>query len=82
MIPKKALGLYTALSGSFSRFLETEVIWGYAKVKIPLYKLIYGNFSRLNLIAKALNNNKEVKKGCERLDTESQAIINEIIRSL
>lgn len=78
-IPQKALCLYTRLSRSFSHFLGTEVIWGYRKINLPLYKIIYGNFTRLNLVGKELEDNYSVKNAVVCLEAEAQAIIKEII---
>lgn len=78
-IPQKALRLYARLSRSFSHFLGTEVIWGDRKKQSPLYKIIYGNFTRLELVGKGLKDNNSVKKAVICLEAVARAIIKEII---
>jgi len=78
-LPQKALKLYMRLSLAFSRFLGIEVTWGHRKKRIPVYKLIFANFSRLHLVAKELEGNKNVHDAAARLESESQLIINELL---
>ncbi|MBN2372928.1 hypothetical protein JXL19_03970 [bacterium] len=78
-IPQKALSLYSRLSISFSQFLDTEISWGYHRIRIPLYKIIYGNFYQLDIVGRILREDHEVKNGAARLESDSQAIIREIL---
>ena len=46
-LPKKTLNLYIRLSNAFSQFMKSEAAWGNYSSPIPLYKIVFGNFSRL-----------------------------------
>ena len=78
-IPQKALKLYSRLSRAFSRFLQMEVTWSNRRAVLPLYKLIFGNFYRMKLVAEALRENSEVSRGKEELEKESHIIIDKIM---
>jgi hypothetical protein len=77
--PRKALRLYSMLSCAFSRFLKLELQWGYLRVRVPLYKLLFGNFSRLPLVGRQMKNNELVTQAVAVLENESRSIISEIV---
>jgi hypothetical protein len=76
----RALKLYSRLTNAFSRFLKTEVIWGCRSVEVPLYKLIYGNFPRLELVGKELLKETVVLEEAELLENEAMKISTEILK--
>jgi len=78
-LPQKALKLYARLSNAFSRFLSVEVPWGHRQVTTPLYKLVFGNFSRLALVADRLGEEACIRNAAQRLEEASQAIVGEIV---
>jgi len=77
-LPKEGLKNYVNLQKAFSHFLSIEIPWGKRKSKIPLNILLLGNFSRLDLVGKALNHNKESEPAKKRLEKEAQKIIQMI----
>jgi len=78
-IPIKARPLFVRLSESFNEFLSTEVIYGNRKVKVPLYKVIFGNITRMKTISERLAGNKAIISGAKKLDGQSYIIIKEVI---
>ena len=78
-LPRKALKLYARLSAAFGRFLAVEVKWGHRQATVPLYKLVFGSFSRLALVAKGLKDDKHISEAAQKLEQESQAIATEIV---
>ncbi|MCI0413733.1 hypothetical protein L0222_13150 [bacterium] len=79
-ISEKALKLYTRLNKAFGRFLRIDVIWGERQLPVPLYKLVFANFSRLNLVSSALKKNDSLSLATTQLETEASAIIDEIVK--
>jgi len=75
-LPKEALAHYVSLLNAFSQFLGIEIPWGRRKTKMPLNKLLLGNFSRLHLVAKALNQSKDALKAKKRLEAKATKIIS------
>ncbi|MEW6386506.1 MAG: hypothetical protein AB1491_03205 [Thermodesulfobacteriota bacterium] len=78
-LPQQALKLYPRLSRAFSDFLEKEVAWGRQQARVPLYKIIYGNFSRLGFIVSELQEKLNLQEEKETLENESQAIIDDLL---
>jgi hypothetical protein len=78
-LPRKAIKLYVRLSSAFSSFLGVEVQWGHCKARVPLYKLVFGNFSRLALVAGRLSDDTHIQTAAQRLEKESQTIVSEIV---
>jgi len=81
-LPKKALNLYVQLSRAFSQFLQTEVEWGSRSLKTPLYKIIFGNFFRLDGIAGALTRDQGLVQASRKLDQSAEAIIGYIFEEI
>jgi hypothetical protein len=77
--PQKALPLYRRLSTSFGSFLKKEVAWGDRKLKLPLYKILFGNFGHLDIVRNVLAGNEEVEKAARSLEEASGAVIGEIL---
>jgi hypothetical protein len=78
-LPQRASNLYRPLSRAFSRFLGTQVIWGHRKIQMPLWKVLYGNFSRFDLAEKMLTGDKGLLAAAGRLETNSQVVINHML---
>jgi len=79
-LPLHAIRLYRNLSIAFSKFLATEVAWSTQKSKIPLWKILYANFSRLDMVARNLIGDKGLSKAGRKLENQSEAIINSVIK--
>lgn len=77
--PRRAMQLYGRLSRAFSRFLSIEVTWGCRGMKTPIWKLLYGNFSRVDLLGKSLRANEHFKEGCNILEDQARDITNELL---
>ncbi|MBN2202419.1 hypothetical protein JW777_10725 [bacterium] len=78
-LPQKALNLYIRLSGAFSRFMKTEVTWGNYGSKAPLYKIIFGNFGRLEKVGAILAGDPAVRTAAGPLENVSEGVVREII---
>ena len=78
-IPQSALKLYARLTRHFGQFLGSEVAWGRLHGRVPLYKLVFGNFPRLDLVGAGLRSDPRVQDAVRRLERESQAVIGEIV---
>ncbi len=76
-IPHKALKLYRDLTFSFGCFLKTEVVFGARLGKIPLYKLIFANMVRMDLIKDKLSAMDQVIEGKEKLEQRAHEVINQ-----
>lgn len=74
-LPEQALKLYARLTRAFGQFLQTEVRWGTRQEKVPLYKLIFANFTRVRSIADSIKEHADIKKAADRLDKTAQEII-------
>ena len=79
-LPLHAVRLYRNLSIAFSKFLATEVSWSTQKSKIPLWKILYANFSRLEMVAIGLIGDKALSIAGKKLEQESRAIVNSVIK--
>ena len=77
--PQKAVELYRRLSKALSRFVSVEVTWGHRRTKLPLWKILYANFSRLNVVGDALNSQKRVTEEASRLEDVAQKVIGELL---
>ena len=79
-IPRAALAAYARLSTAFSRFLGVDVPWGRDAIPRPLYKLVFANFARLEMVADRLQDNPVLQKAAETLNRESRTITDDILR--
>jgi len=76
---QNVLPLYSKLSKKFMQFLSTEVIWGIRGVKVPLYKLIFSNFSRLEVLKNKLLRNNAIVSAAEKLENSADVIMKSIL---
>ena len=74
-LTQQALELYIQLSQAFNRFLTCKVRWGFRQEPVTMQNLVFGNFSRLALVAEHLAGNSEVKKATEMLELEAQEVV-------
>lgn len=79
-LPKEGLRNYVNLQKAFSHFLSIAIPWGRRKSKIPLNLLLLGNFSKLDLVGKALNNYNKAVPVKKRLEKEAWKNIHMITR--
>ncbi|MBN1567790.1 MAG: hypothetical protein JXA73_08070 [Acidobacteria bacterium] len=78
-IPKRALRCWGSLSQAFRRFLNTDVAWGNRRIKMPLYKVIFSNFSRLHLVSGALREDAASLAAADRLNRFSLSIAQTLL---
>ncbi len=78
-LPKLALGLYANLSRAFSRLLACEAPWGGERLPTPLWKLVYANLGRLELVAAALAQAPAVRRAGQDLERSAGQVIDELI---
>ncbi|NQT53714.1 hypothetical protein HQ576_16775 [bacterium] len=87
-IPQQALRQYAELLRAFGAFIQIEVPWGARSLRpplgrrclrVPLYRLIFGNMSRLGRVAKALGDVDEVRRAAAALEATAQRIIDQIL---
>lgn len=82
-IPKKATVGYSRMSKAFSRFLSTETSWGNHHTRLPMWKIFYGNLSRLEMVKSdlktKLNRSTPVIQSAKFLEKESHIIIEYIL---
>jgi hypothetical protein len=74
-VPQAALRLFPGLSRAFSRFLALELPWGRKQAHVPLYKLLFANFSRLDTVREAIAATDELNRAAEALEKQSRAVI-------
>ncbi len=80
-LPQKAANLYKRLSRAFSGFLQQETIWGHSRIRMPIWKLLYSNFSRLDQICKTLKEDDKIVTIMGQLEGEAKGIINELLET-
>ncbi|MDP8210985.1 MAG: hypothetical protein RAO94_12950 [Candidatus Stygibacter australis] len=80
-LPNKALKQYARLSKAYNSLLKTEVLWGKGKQFIPLYKIIFGNFFRMNMVGKKLRHNKILIAAKKEFENISKDVIAKILES-
>ncbi len=78
-IQNDAHTLYRALADLYRLFLKTEVEWGEMQSRIPLWKLIYGNYSRLHTFGEALKSDERVREAVAALEHWSSGIGGELL---
>lgn len=78
-LPRKAAHLYKKLSRAFSGFLLSETTWGYNKVTMPVWKLLYANFTRLDLICSSLMQDNKITPKIQQLEREAGIITRELL---
>jgi len=78
-LSQRALKLYTNLSQAFNHFLTLKLPWGVRREPVTMQKLIFGNFSRLPLVARVLQDNPELAEARGILEHESRAVVQEML---
>lgn len=78
-LPQKSLRLYAKLSRVFGDFLRVEAVWGHRGIRLPIYKLLFANIQRFDVVAQSLRINHDVLRACERLEGEAQGIIETVL---
>ena len=78
-LPQRTRPLYFRLSRAFGTFLKKEVQWKSGLHPLPLYKILFANMSRIELLQESLKHNPAVKEAAKKLDLESDAIIEKIL---
>jgi hypothetical protein len=73
--------LYERISRAFSNFLSVKIPWSSRRMRIPLWKLLSANFSRLPLIEKSLKDNQQLTKAAMVLEEASQSIIEDVLNA-
>jgi len=71
--------LYKRLQKQFSRFIKTEILWGEGGYKVPLYKIIFANFSRLQRIGEMVQQNDDIEEAAKILEYEASEVISLLI---
>jgi len=77
-VPRRALRLYGQLATSFGAFLNTDVPSPHGGT-MPLYKRLFANVDRLELVAEALVDHEAVDTSAVSLEEASQAIVDELL---
>jgi hypothetical protein len=78
-VPQAALKHFPGLSRAFSRFLAVELPWGRSKTSVPLYKLLFANFSRMETLRNAITEKEELLKAGELLEKQSLSVIDALL---
>lgn len=78
-LPEKALKLYVRLGSAFGRFLRTEVRWGRVGATVPIGKLIFANFSRLDLVAPSLKDNEVLAEASRVFEDQAREVIDRML---
>lgn len=78
-LPRQAAILYRELSLAFTRFLSSEIAWGWQRRPLPLWKILYANFSRLALAGKELRDEATFIHGAGSLEEESHRVVRKIL---
>lgn len=79
---RKALGLQRELTIQYRQFLETEVKWGVLKSDIPLWKIVYGNYGRMDVIGGTLRSSRVLQRASEHLEKKAYELIQRLFASL
>jgi hypothetical protein len=78
-LPDRALRLYARLSNSFSNLLHTEALWGETQVTMPLYKLVFANFTRMAEVGRTLSTTPAVREAADALRLDAEQIIADVV---
>lgn len=77
-LQQKARISYTNLLRIFNKLLTCKVVWGAARQAIPLYKLVFANMFRLDLVWQEIENNQSVRDAAGQLEETALICIGEI----
>jgi len=78
-LPQRAGKLYKRLTQAFGRFLATEVTWGVRGLTLPLWKIVYANVSRLEMVKQSMKGNAAMLEAAGNLRKASTEIIDELL---
>lgn len=78
-LPNQVLRQYSKISSAFNKFLKTEIKWGVHECSMPLYKILFGNFSRLESVGDKLRQNPQISKSKKELEDISAQVISDIL---
>jgi len=81
-VPQIALKLYPKLSRDFGSFLRVDLPWGKSKIPTPLFKLLFGNFWRLDMICNEIGQNEELRQAGQLLEKQSQEVIQKLFEGI
>jgi hypothetical protein len=75
---EKAKRNYTNLLRAFNKLLACNVSWGIPDQKIPLYKLVFANMFRLEMVWEDIKDNPVIKQAAFNLEETALTCIREI----
>ncbi len=78
-LPRLARILYQRLSVTFRSFLSTEIRWGIHGVYLPLWKIVYGNFSRMDKVGQVFKADDTCQAAATKFETAVKGIIAELL---
>ena len=70
---------FCQLENSFTKLLQSPLFWGYRNRKIPLFKIIYGNFFRADKIKNDLAKKEDLHKAKYALEEKAKTIMQSIL---
>ena len=74
-MPRLAQTQYAKLSKAFSRFLSIDVPWKAGAAPLPLWKIVYANIGRLNVVGPLLRETSGLKVGLEELGSTAKDVM-------
>ena len=74
-LPVRAVHLYRRLSRAFSRYLSTEVRWGDKETELPLWKVMYSNFGRLEMVSGSIKGDRRLTSASDELEKAAVKVI-------
>jgi hypothetical protein len=77
--PRRAKRRYGKLLTAFGKFLATEIPWGRQNMQTPLWKLIYANYGRLQIVGDALRDHPAVCAARTTLEAEAATIRENVL---
>jgi hypothetical protein len=79
-IKNNALVIHYKLLKYFSEFLSCDITHKQSKLKVHLYKLVFGNITRLSIIYNSLKDDIAFIKSCQKLEDRSNILINQLFK--
>jgi hypothetical protein len=80
-LPQQAMKLFSALSSSFNKFINTPVVWGVNSQDVPLYKVLFANYTRLRQIAPHIPCDENLLSQKGLLEEVSHSTINTLLQT-
>ncbi len=81
-LPHQALAQYHRLAAAFRDLLDAHTEWGRPPSPTPVYKILYANLWRIDLIKKQIKESDEIARAREKLITSSNTAVDEILKSV